>query len=82
MLADGQLVVVARDDDTFFGILHSRFHELWSLSMCTWLGVGNDPRYTPATCFETFPFPEGLTPNIPAKDYANDARAKKIAAAA
>ncbi|MBK7002001.1 MAG: hypothetical protein IPH35_19165 [Rhodoferax sp.] len=37
-------------------------HELWSLRMCTWLGVGNDPRYTPTTCFETFPFPEGLTP--------------------
>jgi len=30
--------------------------------MCTWLGVGNDPRYTPTTCFETFPFPAGLTP--------------------
>ncbi len=25
--------------------------------MGTWLGVGNDPRYTPTTCFETFPFP-------------------------
>ena len=21
------------------------------------MGVGNDPRYTPSTCFETFPFP-------------------------
>ncbi len=30
--------------------------------MCTWMGVGNDPRYTPTTCFETFPFPAGLTP--------------------
>ena len=25
--------------------------------MGTWLGVGNDPRYTPTTCFETFPLP-------------------------
>lgn len=40
------------------------------------------PRYTPSTTFETFPFPEGLTPNVPAKDYAGDPRAKKIAAAA
>ena len=56
------LDVIARSDDTTFGILHSRFHELWSLSLCTWLGVGNDPRYTPTTCFETFPFPAGLTP--------------------
>ena len=54
--------IVARADDTTFGILHSRLHELWSLRMCTWLGVGNDPRYTPTTCFETFPFPAGLTP--------------------
>jgi hypothetical protein len=25
--------------------------------MCSWLGVGNDPRYTPTSTFETFPFP-------------------------
>ena len=61
-LADHALIVIARADDTTFGILHSRFHELWSLRRCTWLGVGNDPRYTPTTCFETFPFPTGLTP--------------------
>ena len=70
-----------RDDGTTFGILHSRFHELWALRLCTWLGVGNDPRYTPSTTFETFPFPEGLTPNIPA-EYAHDRRAQKIAPAA
>ena len=28
---DCQLIVIARDDDTTFGILHSRFHEIWSL---------------------------------------------------
>ena len=81
-LPDCQLVVITRDDDTTFGILHSRFHELWSLRMGTFLGVGNDPRYTPSTTFETSPFPEGLTPNIPAADYAADPRAQKIAAAA
>jgi len=37
--------------------LHSRAHEVWSLRMGTWLGKGNDPRYTPTTCFETFPLP-------------------------
>lgn len=79
---DHQIVTIARDDDTTFGVLHSRFHELWSLRMCTWLGVGNDPRYTPTTCFETFPFPEGLTPDIPATDYADDPRAQAIAEAA
>ena len=61
-IPDTATVAIARADDTTFGILHSRFHELWSLRMGTWLGVGNDPRYTPTTCFETFPFPPGLTP--------------------
>ena len=46
-----------RDDDYTFGVLHSRLHELWSLRTGTYLGVGNDPRYTPSTTFETFPFP-------------------------
>jgi type II restriction/modification system DNA methylase subunit YeeA len=55
---------------------------VWALRLCTWLGVGNDPRYTPSTTFETFPFPEGLTPHIPAIEYADDPRAQKIAAAA
>jgi type II restriction/modification system DNA methylase subunit YeeA len=79
---DHQLIVVAREDDATFGILHSRFHEAWSLRRGTWLGVGNDPRYTPTTTFESFPFPEGLTPNISAKDYAADPRAVAIAKAA
>ncbi len=82
ILPDHRLIAIARDDDTTFGILHSRFHEAWSLRLGTWLGVGNDPRYTPTTTFETFPFPEGLTPNIAAADYAGDRRAIRIAEAA
>ena len=57
VVPDCQLIVFARDDDYFFGVLHSHAHEKWSLAVCSWLGVGNDPRYTPSTCFETFPFP-------------------------
>jgi type II restriction/modification system DNA methylase subunit YeeA len=79
VVPDSQVVAIARDDDTVFGILHSRFHEAWSLKLCTWLGVGNDPRYTPSTTFETFPFPLGLTPNILASVYATDPRAVRIA---
>lgn len=79
---DSAVVAIARADDTTFGILHSRFHELWSLRMGTFLGKGNDPRYTPTTTFETFPFPEGLTPDIPATEYADDPRAQAIATAA
>jgi type II restriction/modification system DNA methylase subunit YeeA len=77
---DHQLIAIARDDATTFGILHSRFHEAWSLRLGT--SLEDRPRYTPTTTFETFPFPEGLTPNIPAKDYANDPRATAIAKAA
>jgi len=40
------------------------------------------PRYTPSTTFETFPFPEDLTPDVPEADYADDARAQTIAEAA
>ncbi len=53
-------IVIARSDDTTFGILHSRFHELWALGLGT--SLEDRPRYTPTTCFETFPFPIGLTP--------------------
>ncbi|EIJ41749.1 hypothetical protein BegalDRAFT_0839 [Beggiatoa alba B18LD] len=80
-LPENLVVAIARDDDTTFGVLHSRFHELWSLRLCTWLGKGNDPRYTPSTTFETFPFPEGLSPNIPASDYADNPHAQAIATA-
>ena len=79
---DTRVVVIARDDDTSFGILHSRFHEAWSLKLCSWHGVGNDPTYNPTTIFQTFPFPEGLSPDTPASDYADDPRAVAIAEAA
>ena len=77
---DHQLIVIARDDDTTFGILHSRFHELWSLRLGT--SLEDRPRYTPTTTFETFPFPAGLTPDVTAAYYAGDPRAAAIAEAA
>jgi type II restriction/modification system DNA methylase subunit YeeA len=55
VLADHALVVFARDDDYTFGVLHSRVHECWALATGTQLETR--PRYTPTTCFETFPFP-------------------------
>ena len=77
---DHQLIVIAREDDTTFGILHSRFHELWSLRLGT--SLEDRPRYTATTTFRTFPFPEGLTPDTPVADYSNDPRALAIAEAA
>lgn len=78
--ADKNLIVIARDDDTTFGILHSRFHEAWALRLGT--SLEDRPRYTPTTTFETFAFPDGLTPNLPATTYAADPRAIAIAEAA
>jgi hypothetical protein len=55
---DHALIVFARDDDYTFGVLHSRAHELWARATGTQLReVESGFRYTPTTCFETFPFP-------------------------
>ncbi|MBN1452652.1 MAG: class I SAM-dependent DNA methyltransferase [Anaerolineales bacterium] len=57
-IPDHQLHVIARDDDYFFGILHSIVHELWARATGTQLREAESGfRYTPSTCFETFPFP-------------------------
>lgn len=55
IIPDSALTVFARSDDYFFGVLHSRIHEVWALAQGTQLE--DRPRYTPTTCFETFPFP-------------------------
>jgi type II restriction/modification system DNA methylase subunit YeeA len=57
VVPDHKLHVIVRDDDYFFGVLQSKLHEVWTLSTCSWLGVGNDPSYNSNTTFETFPFP-------------------------
>ena len=56
-LADSATIAFARDDDYFFGVLHSRAHELWARSQGTQLReVASGFRYTPTSTFETFPF--------------------------
>ena len=58
ILPDHQLIVFARDDDYFMGVLQSHFHEVWALAQGTQLREKESGfRYTPTTCFETFPFP-------------------------
>ncbi|WP_135230471.1 class I SAM-dependent DNA methyltransferase [Deinococcus fonticola] len=49
------VTVIALDDDYSFGILNSGPHTTWALKQGT--SLGPTPRYTPSTCFETFPFP-------------------------
>jgi hypothetical protein len=82
VVPDHKLQVIARDDDVTFGILQSKFHEVWALKLGSHHGVGNDPRYTVGTCFGTFPFPDGLSPHIPAAKFVDNPFAVEIAAAA
>ena len=56
MLADHRLHVFARSDDYFFGVLHSRAHEVRSLALGSTLE--DRPTYVSSTCFETFPPPK------------------------
>ncbi|MFG1195696.1 class I SAM-dependent DNA methyltransferase, partial [Xanthobacter aminoxidans] len=82
IVPDTRLVIIASDSDCTFGILQSRHHTMWALRYGAKHGVGNDPEYVHTKTFETFPFPEGLAPNIPAAAYADDPRAIAIAKAA
>ena len=59
VLPDATIIVFARGDDYFLGVLHSRVHGVWARTMGTQLREAESGiRYTPTTCFETFPFPE------------------------
>jgi type II restriction/modification system DNA methylase subunit YeeA len=78
VLPDHQLYVFARSDDYFFGVLHSRAHEVWARAQGTQLReVESGFRYTPTSTFETFPFPWP-----PGKEPKTSPLVKAIAAAA
>jgi len=78
VLPDHSLFAFAREDDYFFGVLHSRVHELWARAQGTQLReVESGFRYTPESTFETFPFPWA-----PGKEPVDDPRVMAIAAAA
>ena len=58
VLPDHAMIVFARDDDYFFGVLQSRVHEVWARAQGTQVReVESGFRYTPTTTFETFPAP-------------------------
>lgn len=82
IVPDDGLTIIPRDDDVTFGILQSLFHDEWGLRLLNRRGAGGDPRYAATQALNTFPFPEGLTPNIPASAYQHDPRAQAISAAA
>ena len=71
-IPDDGVFAFARDDDYFFGVLHSHFHEVWALKQGTHLE--DRPRYTPNTCFETYPFPR----STPVQEAAIAAAGKEL----
>ncbi len=78
VLPNDQTVVFARDDDYFFGVLHSKVHELWARATGTQLREAESGfRYTTTTTFETFPFPWP-----PGQEPPDDPRVAAIAQAA
>jgi type II restriction/modification system DNA methylase subunit YeeA len=82
VLVQGSLFAIARDDYMMLGLLSSSLHETWSTRQGNRLGVGNQRRYNVGVTFETFPFPEGLAPNVSSAGYSHDPRAVAIGEAA
>ena len=59
ILPDDGVYIFARSDDFFFGVLHSKIHEIWARAQGTQVRERESGfRYTPSTCFDTFPFPD------------------------
>lgn len=81
-LPNQKLVVFPRDDFVSFGLLSSIFHEVWTLEYCSWIGAGNDPTYATKSVYAPFPFPDGLSPDIPTGSFVDDPCAQAIATAA
>ena len=69
------VIAFVRSDDYFFGVLHSRIHLRWAFSRGTQLREKESgDRYTPTTCFGTFPFPHPT----PDQETAISAAAKEL----
>lgn len=77
ILPSGSLVVIARDDDVSLGILQSIFHTTWATTISNELE--DRPRYNHSRCYETFPFPDGLTPDVSSELFSANGIAEEIA---
>jgi type II restriction/modification system DNA methylase subunit YeeA len=74
-LPDSATFAFGRADDLFFGLLHSRIHEVWARIQGTQVRERESGfRYTPTSCFENFPFPRPT----PAQEAAITAAAKEL----
>jgi hypothetical protein len=76
-IPDAKVTIFAKEDDYFFGVLHSRLHAIWSDKKGARHGVGNDLTYNISECFGTFPFPWA-----PGKEPMVDPRVQAISQAA
>jgi type I restriction-modification system DNA methylase subunit len=54
-------IVFANEQNSFFCILQSRIHEIWTRFFSS--SMKDDLLYAPSDCFETFPFPENWETN-------------------
>jgi len=78
VVPENLVIVFAREDDYFMGVLHSRVHELWARSTGTQLREAESgSRYTATSIFETFPCPWS-----PGQEPMGDPRVTAVAAAA
>ena len=77
VLPDPPADVFARSDHYFFGLVHSRSHELWRCATARNCARQRADRYTPTNTFETFPFPWP-----PGREPQDDPRVQAIAEAA
>jgi hypothetical protein len=59
IVLDQTLIVMATESMAVFGVMQSRIHVDWSLLQGA--TMRSDPRYSVASCFETFPFPDEPT---------------------
>jgi hypothetical protein len=55
---DSTCVGIAIDDCFALGVMSSFIHVRWAIRAGGRLGVGDDPRYLKADCFDPFPFPD------------------------
>jgi type II restriction/modification system DNA methylase subunit YeeA len=78
VIPENLVIVIAREDDYFLGVLHAKLHELWARNQGTQLREAESgSRYTPTSTFETFPFPWP-----PGQEPKDDPRVEAIAQAA
>ncbi len=64
-ICDSTTVMFALGSWAQVAVMFSRVHRVWALAAGGRLGVGDDPRYLKARCFDPYPFP---LPDAPASE--------------